>query len=128
MLYVGMDKETDHTLKLLLDLDGFAYATDGGYWLKYYVKKVRTTVERPHGIKYSLTLHLPSGKRIFGIDNAHRPEARRTPAGKSRRPLAVDHMHKGNRLVPYEFRDAETLLQDFATGVNAALKKSGVKI
>lgn len=128
MLYICMAKGTDHTLELLLDLDGLVYATDGGYWLKYEVKKVQKTVEKPHGIKYSLTLHHPNGSRIFGIDNAHRPEVPKNPAGKSRRPLAADHMHKGSRLVPYEFKDVETLLEDFGTGVNVTLKKEGVKI
>lgn len=128
MLYVGMAKGTDHTLKLLPDLDGFAYGTDGGYWLKYEVRKVRKTDEKPHGIKYSLPLHHPSGRRIFGIDNAHRPEAPKKPAGKSRIPLAADPMHKGNRFVPYTFRDAETLLEDFHRGVDLTLKKSGMKI
>lgn len=123
-----MARKTDHALKLLLDLDGFAYATDGGYWLKYEVKKVQKTIEKPHGIKYSLTLHHPNGKRIFGIDNSHRPEASKNPAGKSRRPLVADHMHKGNRLVPYKFKDAEKLLEDFDAGINATLKKEGVKI
>jgi len=85
MLYIRMAINTDHALELLLDLNGFAYATDGGYWLKYDVKKVRKTVEKPHGMKYSLTLHDPNGNRVFGIDNAHRPETPKNPAGKSRR-------------------------------------------
>lgn len=127
MLYLCMAKGTDYTLDLLLDLDGLVYATDEGYWLKYEVKKVQETVERPHGIKYSLTLHHPNGNRIFGIDNAHRPEGPQNPAGKSRRPLVADHMHKRRRVVPYEYEDAEMLLKDFDTGVNAILKKEGVK-
>ena len=127
MLYHCMAKGTDHTLEQLLDLDGLVYATDEGYWLKYEVKKVQETVERPQGIKYSLTLHHPNGNRIFGIDNAHRPEGPRNPAGKSRRPPVADHMHKGRRVVPYEYEDAETLLRDFDTGVNATLKKEGVE-
>ena len=122
-----MAKRTDHTLELLLDLDGLVYATDEGYWLKYEVKKVQESVERPNGIKYSLTLHHPSGDRIFGIDNAHRPEGSQNPARKSRRPLVADHMHKGSRMVPYEYKDAETLLKDFDIGVNATLKKEGVE-
>jgi len=122
-----MAERTDHTLELLLDLDGFVYVTGEGYWLKYEVKKVPETVGKPHGIKYSLTLHHPSGNRIFGIDNAHRPEGPQNPARKRRRPLIADHMHKGSRMVFYEYKDAETLLKDFDTGVNDALKKEGVE-
>ena len=122
-----MAKRSDHTLELLLDLDGLVYATDEGYWLKYEINKVQETVEKPHGIKYSLTLHHPNGNRLFGIDNAHRPAGPQSPAGKSRRPLVADHMHKGSRMVPYEYKDAETLLRDFDTGVNATLKKEGVQ-
>jgi len=74
MIYVGMRKKRDHSLELLLDLDGLHFAQEGGIWIKYEVSTVKTTVERPHGIKYSLTLHDPQGQRIFGIDNAHRPK------------------------------------------------------
>jgi len=37
-------------------------------------------------------------------------------------------MHRGRREYTYEFEDAETLLVDFDKGVNAALKRHGVKI
>jgi hypothetical protein len=30
------------------------------------------TPERPHGLKYSLTLHAEDGARLLGFDNAHR--------------------------------------------------------
>jgi len=89
---------------------------------------VEKTPERPHGIKYSLTLHDRQGERIFGIDNAHRPKKRGDPAAKSTQPKAADHLHRGGRVYAYEFKDAETLLADFDKGVNAALKRKGVKI
>jgi len=103
------------------------FAQEGGFWIKYEVSTVKTTVERPHGIKYSLTLHDPQGQRIFDIDNAHRPNKRRGPAARSSRPRAADHMHRGGRVYTYVFKDAETLLADFDKGVNAALKKQGAK-
>jgi len=34
------------------------------------VARVGVTPERPHGIKYSLTLHAPDGTRLIGFDNA----------------------------------------------------------
>jgi hypothetical protein len=123
-----MIKKRDHSLELLLDLDGLNFAQEGGFWIKYEVSAVEKTSERPHGIKYSLTLHDPQGKRIFGIDNAHRPKKRRGPAAKSTRPKAADHMHRDRREYIYEFDGAETLLVDFDKGVNAALKRQGIKI
>jgi hypothetical protein len=128
MIYVGMIKNRDHSLELLTDLDGLNFAQEGGYWIKYEVSTAEKTTERPHGIKYSLTLHNPQGERIFGIDNAHRPKKRGGPSARSTRPGAADHLHRGGRVYNYEFRDAETLLADFDKGVNAALKRHGVKI
>jgi hypothetical protein len=123
-----MRKNRDHSLELLLDLDGLNFVQGGGYWIKYEVGTVEKTAERPHGIKYSLTLHNPKGQRIFGIDNAHRTKKRRGPAARSSLPKAVDHLHRGGRAYIYEFEDAETLLVDFDKGVNAALKRQGVKL
>lgn len=123
-----MTKNCDYSLELLIDLNGLSFAQEGGYWIKYEVSAVKKTPEKPHGIKYSLTLHDPQGERIFGIDNAHPPKKRRGPAAKCRRPEAADHFHRGGRVFTYEFKDAETLLADFDKGVNAALKRKGVKI
>ena len=123
-----MMKKRGHSLELLLDLDGLNFAQEGGYWIKYEVSAVATSPERPHGIKYSLTLHDPQGERIFGIDNAHRPKKRGGPAARSKRSEAADHLHRGGRVFAYEFKDAETLLDNFDKGVNAALKRKGIKI
>jgi len=123
-----MARKRDHSLELLLDVDGLNFAQDGGYWIKYEVSAVEKTPERPNGIKYSLTLHNPQGERIFGIDNAHRPKKRGGPAAKSTRPETADHLHRGGRVCTYAFKDAETLLADFDKGVNAALKRKAVKI
>lgn len=51
-----MTKKRDHTLDLLLDLDGLVHAPSPGYWIKYEAKTVPETDATPHGIKYSLTL------------------------------------------------------------------------
>lgn len=125
MLVMGI---ADHTLALLLDLDGLNYVYDGGYWIKYAVSAVAKSPEWPHGIRYSLTLHDRQGDRVFGIDNAHSPKTSSGPAGKSARPAAADHMHRGGRIYRYQFVDAETLLADFDKGVITALKKRGVKL
>jgi hypothetical protein len=123
-----MLKKRDHSSELLLDLDGLNFAQEGGFWIKYEVSALKKTSERPHGIKYPLTQHDPQGKRTFGIDNAHRPKKRRRPAAKSTRPKAADHMRRDRREYTYEFDAAETLLVDFDKGVNAALKRQGIKI
>ena len=43
----------------------------GGYWVKIEAWVVPASKDIPHGIRYSLTLHEPYGKRILGYDNAH---------------------------------------------------------
>ncbi len=121
-------KSADHTFRLLLDLDGLNYVYGGGYWIKYAVSAVPISPECPHGIRYSLTLHDRSGNRVFGIDNAHSPKTRGGPGGKSARPTAADHLHRGGRICQYQFVDVETLLADFDKGVIATLKKRGVKL
>ena len=65
MIYVGMTKKRDHSLELLMDLDGLNFSQEGGYWVKYEVSTVEKTPERPHGIKYSLTLHDPQRSTHF---------------------------------------------------------------
>lgn len=119
-------KDADHALQLLLDLDGLNFAFGGGYWIKYAVKAVARSPERPHGIRYSLTLHDHRGTRVFGIDNAHFPRTSRRPGGRRVRSEAADHTHREGRVHRYEFVDAETLLADFDEGVIAALTKRGV--
>jgi hypothetical protein len=42
-----------------------------GYWIKIEAWEVKVTAAIPHGVRYSLTLHAPSGKRLLGYDNAH---------------------------------------------------------
>ena len=78
--------------------------------------------EIPHGIRYSLTLHEPYGKRILGYDNAHavKPPKKFKYAG---RRLAYDHQHRhaSDQGVPYEFQDAHQLLADFFVEVDRVL-------
>ena len=39
-----------------------------GYWIKFEAWRVDVSDSIPHGIRYSLTLHEPYGKRILGYD------------------------------------------------------------
>lgn len=80
---------------------------------------------RPHGVGYTLTLHDPAGQRVFGIDNAHVVRASRGPAGRS--SAAHDHLHRGESVRPYAYRDADTLMDDFWREVEAILKREGVE-
>src|ERR1017187_1594579 len=66
-------RERDSGAEVLLDLDGQVFVVDanGGYWVQFSVNRVASTPERPHGLKYSLTLHGPDSSRLIGFDNAH---------------------------------------------------------
>jgi hypothetical protein len=57
------------SIEVLLDLDGqlFVVDTEGRYWVRFSVNRVASTPERPHGLKYSLTLHGPDGGRADRI-------------------------------------------------------------
>ncbi len=115
----------DPGLDRLLDLDGFLAEVGGGYWVKIEALRVPSDMARAQGIAYSLTLHAPGGRRVFGIDNAHAVRSTRGPAGRSRR--ARDHLHRGAQARPYAYRDAETLLEDFWREVETTLRKEGLE-
>jgi hypothetical protein len=65
--------DRDHSLDTLLELDGVMYTVDdtGCCWVKFEVARIAVSPERPHGLKYSLTLHDEKGTRLLGFDNAH---------------------------------------------------------
>jgi hypothetical protein len=71
-------RDRDPGAEVLLDLDGQVLVVDakGGYWVRFSVNRTASTPERPHGLKYSLTLHGPDGNRLIGFDNAHPIRAR----------------------------------------------------
>jgi hypothetical protein len=104
----------------LLDLDGWIAEVGGGFWVKIRARRVPPDPDRLHGIMYSLTLHRPSGERVVGYDNAH---ALTTKVGLgSRRSTQNDHRHVRGRSTPYEYKDAETLLDDFWRDVERVLR------
>jgi hypothetical protein len=114
-------------LDYLLGLDGnVEFQNDNGYWVKMEVSRVAVTAERPHGIKYSLTLHAPDSTRLIGFDNAHggiKPEGSRfLHAGKK---YPYDHRHRNatDTGVLYEFNTAYQLLSDFYAEVDRVLKE-----
>jgi hypothetical protein len=115
----------DEGLERLLDLDGFLAEVGGGFWVKIVARRVPPDPHRPHDVSYTLTLHDPAGRRVFGIDNAHAVRLARGPAGRS--STARDHLHRGESVRPYAYRDADTLMDDFWREVEAILKKEGVE-
>ncbi|MEO6824083.1 MAG: hypothetical protein ABI167_05040 [Nitrosospira sp.] len=52
-------------LDALLDLDGYIVARGLGCWVKVDTWWIEVTLKIPHGIRYSLTLHEPYGKRLI---------------------------------------------------------------
>ncbi len=120
--------ELDHGIENLLDLDGEIFEADEEleYYAHFDVKRVEPTEGRPHGIKYSLTLHDKWNDRLLGFDNAH-PIQEETKSGfiRHRTLKKYDHKHKFKEvavITPYEYETAEKLLTDFWIYVDEAIE------
>lgn len=96
----------------------------GDYVVRFLVRRVDPTPERPYGLNDSLTLHAPDGSRLLGFDNAHPVRRSHGPGGRSR--IACDHRHRMDATRPYHFTDAAKLLEDFWAEVDRLLKEKGV--
>jgi hypothetical protein len=105
-------------LAALLDLDGECFRLEAGYWTKIEVRLVSPTSSVPHGIRYSLTLHDRSGRRILGFDNAHRVRSRVRSAA---RRIESDHRHDRAGVSSYAFESPGRLLNDFWAAVNEVI-------
>ena len=119
-----MHMQDDLGLETLLDLDGSIIDQGNGYWIKIEARRAEAGDDTPHGIRYSLTLHEPYGRRILGYDNAH---AVRNPkkfkyAGR-RQPFDHKHRHASDKGVPYDFENAYQLLEDFFKDVDRVLRE-----
>ncbi len=113
-------KHRDHGLDTLLELDGEVFPMENGYWTKFKAQKVEPSPHRPHGIKYTLTLHDRYNQRVLGYDNAHKIKPKRKKySGKK---VTWDHKHKQEQVNDYEFESAGQLLEDFWTAVDELLK------
>ena len=121
-----MTAARDPGLDTLLDLHGQTLFVDySGLWVKFVVLRTEVTPDRPHGLRYSLTLHAPDGTRLVGFDNSHPFRERHGPV--TRRRENSDHRHRLRLIRPYEYKDAATLLEDFWKEVDAVLKERGSK-
>jgi hypothetical protein len=109
----------DRTHDALFSLNGVSYVIEGPYWVKFEVKEVAVTAERPHGLDYSFTLHDGDGERILGFDNAHAITEVSGPGARTR--VEYDHKHRGERVRFYDFTDAATLIVDFWAEVDKVL-------
>ena len=118
----------EHTLDFLLDFDGRVHRYEDGCYAKFEIRRIAQTPERPHGLRYSFTLHDPDGVRLLGFDNTHkvsRPGSRFGP-----RPEIADHWHrtKEDEGRPYEYEGAETLIEDFFNEIARVLVERGVSL
>jgi hypothetical protein len=123
---MSSQESADFGLEYLLGLDGnIEVQNDVGYWVKMEVCRVAVTAERPHGIKYSLTLHGPDNTRLLGFDNAHSVKplgSHFKHAGKSY-PYDHRHRHVLDEGVLYGFDTAYQLVSDFYAEVDRVLKE-----
>ena len=108
------------SLETLLNLDGEIFLMDNGYWTKFEVSRVDPTKQKPHGIRYSLTLHDRNNTRILGFDNAHGHKPKKKKYGA--RKVTWDHEHKLEQIRSYEFESANRLIEDFWKAVEEVLK------
>ena len=121
-----MSAPNEEELAFLLDFNGARYLFNEGYWVKFEVRRVEPTPQRPHGLYYSFTLHDPDGERLLGFDNAHGvgPLGGRFAA----KPAEHDHWHRtgDDPGRPYVFRSAFELVEDFFAEVDRVLGERGV--
>lgn len=101
---------TDEDMDRLLAFHRRRYWLTNGWSIWIRVWPIEPSTARPHGIRYSFSLHDVDGTRILGYDNAHAI------------PQQVEHDHwhrfrQMGRRVPYEFVDADTLVADFFSAV-----------
>jgi hypothetical protein len=115
----------DTGLEYLLSLDGeIQVQEDEEHWIKIEAKRVAVTADRPHGIKYSLTLHRADGERVIGFDNAHAvpPTGSHFKHAAKQYPYDHRHRHPQDTGLLYEFNTAYQLLSDFYAEVDKVLK------
>lgn len=114
----------DPGIRTLLDLHDQVIDQEDGYWIKIEAWEVTISKDIPHGIRYALTLHAPSGRRLLGYDNAHGVRVKGGRFSGRRLPFDHRHRHVADRGVPYAFKNAHQLLSDFFAEVDSVLKEA----
>ena len=123
-----MEEGSEHTLEFLLAFDGRVHWYAEGYFVKFEIRRIEPTTERPHGLRYSFTLHAPDGTRLVGFDSAHGVAS---PGSRFRkRQVAADHWHRDEDDIgrPYAFRGAAGLIEDFFDEVRRVLESRGIPV
>ena len=116
--------DLDPGLDTLLDLHGETlFVDESWHWVKFRAMRTDVTVERPHGLNYSLTLHARMGPGWSVSTMRHPVRERRGPGVDRRRQH--DHRHRLQAVRGYEYRNAATLLEDFWTEADSVLKERG---
>lgn len=117
-------RREDPTLGRLLDLHEEIMEMGRGYWVEISAVRVEPTTSKPQGVDYSLCLLDPQGKRLVCYDNSHPVSVGRPPS--RRKSTTNDHRHFRMRVAPYNYVNAEVLLEDFWTDVSNVLKEEGI--
>lgn len=112
-------------LDFLLDLDGEIQEQGNGFWISIRAWRVTASMQMPHGIRYSLTLHDPYGQRLMGFDNAHatKPIGSKFKYSGQHTPFDHQHRHAMDEGIPYHFQSAYQLLADFYQEVDRVLSE-----
>ncbi len=107
----------------LLTLNGDHYFVDdkGEFEVRSEVKSVAVMPQRPHELRYSLVLLDSKNERAVCFDNAHSVSQGSGPGKK--RAKQDDHKHIGDRVIPYKFKDALTLIEDFWAEVDKHIQQ-----
>jgi hypothetical protein len=119
--------QEEEALDGIVSQDGDVFEIGYGYSVRFRIKKVPKSQQRPHGLDYALTMHAPGGRRLVGYDNAHVPEELKSSSRAGRQMQACDHIHyEGRRVKSYDFRTPGGLMEDFWVSVDAKLKEEGI--
>jgi hypothetical protein len=114
----------EKTLENILALNGERFVIDEefGLWVKFDANRV-SKAKRRHEIKYSLSLHNKYNERILGFDNLHEINyaAKRMVAPK--RTYEHWHSDENDKGKPYDFQNADKLVQDFWEAVEEKMLK-----
>ena len=114
-------KTIDHTLENLIELNGERIIIDEshGLWVEFEIIK---TQSRQQGIKYSLTLHDKSNKKILGFDNSHEIKYGSKRGVSPERVFDHWHYDENDEGRPYNYTNAGQLLEDFGVKWTSVLK------
>lgn len=110
----------DDAFERLLGYHRLRYYLANAWYVRFRIWRVKASKARPHGIRYSFTLHDDLNERLLGFDNAHGVP----------RQVAHDHRHgfrRTEQIFGYAFLDADKLLSDFMAASEEACRQENVE-